>query len=202
MPRPGRKNEASPSLCESSANLPLPPCTAWLSQPIPQQPPAAGAGSEAVPGHPHHQVRPQSQGALSTRTGPVLQDLNSVKRSVTISVSCCHITRQEAHTAHKSKAQLKVSVGLGWPGCRDIRQPSFVPSKCEPFTGWLWPELWVWSLRESPVDKSKQAVFCLCRFEMPYNIWCDGCKNHIGMGEFPPPPAPRPPSPPIQSHRH
>uniref|UniRef100_A0A8B9P0V7 Probable splicing factor YJU2B n=1 Tax=Apteryx owenii TaxID=8824 RepID=A0A8B9P0V7_APTOW len=20
------------------------------------------------------------------------------------------------------------------------------------------------------------------RFEMPYNIWCDGCKNHIGMG--------------------
>lgn len=21
------------------------------------------------------------------------------------------------------------------------------------------------------------------RFEMPYNIWCDGCKNHIGMGK-------------------
>ena len=20
------------------------------------------------------------------------------------------------------------------------------------------------------------------RFEMPYNIWCDGCNNHIGMG--------------------
>ena len=20
------------------------------------------------------------------------------------------------------------------------------------------------------------------RFEMPYNIWCDGCGNHIGMG--------------------
>ena len=20
------------------------------------------------------------------------------------------------------------------------------------------------------------------RFEMPYNIWCDGCSNHIGMG--------------------
>lgn len=19
---------------------------------------------------------------------------------------------------------------------------------------------------------------------MPYNIWCDGCKNHIGMGKF------------------
>ena len=22
-----------------------------------------------------------------------------------------------------------------------------------------------------------------CRFEMPYNIWCGGCGNHIGMGE-------------------
>lgn len=20
------------------------------------------------------------------------------------------------------------------------------------------------------------------RFEMPYNIWCDGCKNHVGTG--------------------
>lgn len=20
------------------------------------------------------------------------------------------------------------------------------------------------------------------RFEMPYNIWCDGCNSHIGMG--------------------
>lgn len=40
-------------------NLLCPPFrTAWLSQPIPPQPPAPGAGSEAVPGHPHHQVRP------------------------------------------------------------------------------------------------------------------------------------------------
>ena len=22
------------------------------------------------------------------------------------------------------------------------------------------------------------------RFEMPYNIWCEGCKNHIGMGKI------------------
>ena len=22
----------------------------------------------------------------------------------------------------------------------------------------------------------------IMQFEMPYNIWCDGCKNHIGMG--------------------
>lgn len=37
----------------------LVPPTAWLPEPVPQQPPAAGAGSEAVTGHPHHQVRPQ-----------------------------------------------------------------------------------------------------------------------------------------------
>lgn len=41
---------------------------------------------------------------------------------------------------------------------------------------------------------SKGAFFCLCRFEMPYNIWCDGCKNHIGMGEFAPTPAPASPA--------
>lgn len=29
------------------------------------------------------------------------------------------------------------------------------------------------------------SCFLSCRFEMPYNIWCDGCKNHIGMGEPP-----------------
>jgi len=23
---------------------------------------------------------------------------------------------------------------------------------------------------------------CLWRFEMPYNIWCDGCGNHVAMG--------------------
>lgn len=22
----------------------------------------------------------------------------------------------------------------------------------------------------------------IIRFEMPYNIWCEGCNNHIGMG--------------------
>lgn len=50
----------------------------------------------------------------------------------------------------------------------------------------LWPVLQGWRPRESPVSRSKEAVFCLYRFEMPYNIWCDGCKNHIGMGEFAP----------------
>uniref|UniRef100_A0A452TDD2 Probable splicing factor YJU2B n=1 Tax=Ursus maritimus TaxID=29073 RepID=A0A452TDD2_URSMA len=30
--------------------------------------------------------------------------------------------------------------------------------------------------------KLSQGILII-RFEMPYNIWCDGCKNHIGMGE-------------------
>ncbi|GAB0201840.1 coiled-coil domain-containing protein 130 [Grus japonensis] len=29
--------------------------------------------------------------------------------------------------------------------------------------------------------KLAQGILVI-RFEMPYNIWCDGCKNHIGMG--------------------
>uniref|UniRef100_A0A4X2M5U1 Probable splicing factor YJU2B n=1 Tax=Vombatus ursinus TaxID=29139 RepID=A0A4X2M5U1_VOMUR len=31
--------------------------------------------------------------------------------------------------------------------------------------------------------KLSQGILVISRFEMPYNIWCDGCKNHIGMGE-------------------
>uniref|UniRef100_A0A8C2SMS7 Probable splicing factor YJU2B n=1 Tax=Coturnix japonica TaxID=93934 RepID=A0A8C2SMS7_COTJA len=31
--------------------------------------------------------------------------------------------------------------------------------------------------------KLSQGILVI-RFEMPFNIWCDGCKNHIGMGEF------------------
>lgn len=34
--------------------------------------------------------------------------------------------------------------------------------------------------------KIYQTNLFLLRFEMPYNIWCDGCKNHIGMGKFQP----------------
>ncbi|XP_051630608.1 probable splicing factor YJU2B isoform X2 [Manacus candei] len=29
--------------------------------------------------------------------------------------------------------------------------------------------------------KLSQGILVI-RFEMPFNIWCDGCKNHIGMG--------------------
>ncbi|KAG5668907.1 hypothetical protein PVAND_016820 [Polypedilum vanderplanki] len=30
--------------------------------------------------------------------------------------------------------------------------------------------------------KKAHLGIIVIRFEMPYNIWCDGCKNHIGMG--------------------
>ncbi|KAL3066300.1 coiled-coil domain-containing protein 130 homolog [Trematomus bernacchii] len=36
------------------------------------------------------------------------------------------------------------------------------------------------ALRER-ARKLSQGILII-RFEMPYNIWCDGCKNHIGMG--------------------
>ncbi|KAL6088179.1 hypothetical protein STEG23_034380 [Scotinomys teguina] len=36
------------------------------------------------------------------------------------------------------------------------------------------------TLRER-ARKLSQGILVI-RFEMPYNIWCDGCKNHIGMG--------------------
>lgn len=32
-----------------------------------------------------------------------------------------------------------------------------------------------------PVQKKASTVRTI-RFEMPFNIWCDGCKNHVGMG--------------------
>lgn len=35
-------------------------------------------------------------------------------------------------------------------------------------------------LKKKNNNKKPLSLF---RFEMPYNIWCDGCKNHIGMGE-------------------
>jgi coiled-coil domain-containing protein 130 len=36
------------------------------------------------------------------------------------------------------------------------------------------------TLRER--GKKAHLGILVIRFEMPYNIWCEGCKNHIGMG--------------------
>lgn len=37
------------------------------------------------------------------------------------------------------------------------------------------------ALRERGKKWETERILTI-RFEMPYNIWCDGCKNHIGMG--------------------
>ena len=37
------------------------------------------------------------------------------------------------------------------------------------------------ALRER-ARKLKTEGILIIRFEMPYNIWCDGCKAHIAMG--------------------
>jgi coiled-coil domain-containing protein 130 len=37
------------------------------------------------------------------------------------------------------------------------------------------------ALRERGKKWETEKILTI-RFEMPYNIWCDGCKNHIGMG--------------------
>lgn len=37
------------------------------------------------------------------------------------------------------------------------------------------------ALRERGKKWESEKILTI-RFEMPYNIWCEGCKNHIGMG--------------------
>ena len=54
--------------------------------------------------------------------------------------------------------------------------PDFDPKKHGSLNGYHG----VHALRER-ARKLDRGILII-RFEMPYNIWCDGCKNHIGMG--------------------
>ncbi|KAJ8001693.1 hypothetical protein DPEC_G00172100 [Dallia pectoralis] len=54
--------------------------------------------------------------------------------------------------------------------------PDFDPKKHGSLNGYHGTH----ALRER-ARKLSQGILII-RFEMPYNIWCDGCKNHIGMG--------------------
>ncbi|KAL4648557.1 coiled-coil domain-containing protein 130 [Arapaima gigas] len=61
-------------------------------------------------------------------------------------------------------------------GVNKYYPPDFDPAKHGSLNGY-------WNthpLRER-ARKLSQGILII-RFEMPYNIWCDGCKNHIGMG--------------------
>ena len=59
-------------------------------------------------------------------------------------------------------------------------QNKYYPPDYNPKVGGLNKFLGTHALRER-ARKLPMGILII-RFEMPYNIWCDGCKNHIGMG--------------------
>ncbi|XP_055691106.1 coiled-coil domain-containing protein 130 homolog [Lutzomyia longipalpis] len=59
-------------------------------------------------------------------------------------------------------------------------QNKYYPPDYDPRAGGLNKFLGTHALRER-ARKLDQGILII-RFEMPYNIWCDGCQNHIGMG--------------------
>ncbi|CAB1425504.1 unnamed protein product [Pleuronectes platessa] len=61
-------------------------------------------------------------------------------------------------------------------GTNKYYPPDFNPAKHGSLNGYHNTH----ALRER-ARKLSQGILII-RFEMPYNIWCDGCKNHIGMG--------------------
>lgn len=56
----------------------------------------------------------------------------------------------------------------------------YYPPDYDPRKGGLNKFLGTHALRER-ANKIHLGILII-RFEMPYNIWCEGCKNHIGMG--------------------
>ncbi|VEN59637.1 unnamed protein product [Callosobruchus maculatus] len=56
----------------------------------------------------------------------------------------------------------------------------YYPPDYDPRAGGLNKFLGTHALRER-ARKIHQGIIII-RFEMPYNIWCEGCQNHIGMG--------------------
>ncbi|KAK9873479.1 hypothetical protein WA026_022712 [Henosepilachna vigintioctopunctata] len=56
----------------------------------------------------------------------------------------------------------------------------YYPPDYNPKAGGLNKFLGTHALRER-ARKIHQGIIII-RFEMPYNIWCEGCNNHIGMG--------------------
>lgn len=59
-------------------------------------------------------------------------------------------------------------------------QNKYYPPDYDPTVGGLNKFLGTHPLRERA--KKIHLGILVIRFEMPYNIWCEGCKNHIGMG--------------------
>lgn len=61
-------------------------------------------------------------------------------------------------------------------------QNKYYPPDYDPKVGGLNKFLGTHALRERA--RKIHLGIIIIRFEMPYNIWCDGCKNHIGMGKL------------------
>lgn len=59
-------------------------------------------------------------------------------------------------------------------------QNKYYPPDYDPKAGGLNKFLGTHALRERA--RKIHLGIIIIRFEMPYNIWCEGCKNHIGMG--------------------
>jgi len=56
----------------------------------------------------------------------------------------------------------------------------YYPPDYDPKFGGLNKFLGTHALRERARKIDKGII--IIRFEMPYNIWCEGCQNHVGMG--------------------
>lgn len=56
----------------------------------------------------------------------------------------------------------------------------YYPPDYDPGAGGLNKFLGTHALRERA--RKLHLGILIIRFEMPYNIWCEGCENHIGMG--------------------
>lgn len=56
----------------------------------------------------------------------------------------------------------------------------YYPPDYDPKAGGLNKFLGTHALRERA--RKIHLGIIIVRFEMPYNIWCEGCNNHIGMG--------------------
>ncbi len=59
-------------------------------------------------------------------------------------------------------------------------QNKYYPPDYDPKKGGLNKFLGTHALRERA--KKLHLGILIIRFEMPYNIWCEGCGNHVGMG--------------------
>ncbi|XP_022827979.1 coiled-coil domain-containing protein 130 homolog [Spodoptera litura] len=59
-------------------------------------------------------------------------------------------------------------------------QNLYYPPDYDPKVGGLNKFMGTHALRERA--RKLHMGILIIRFEMPYNIWCEGCKNHIGMG--------------------